>query len=91
MRALRLKYVKFSPTWPLHLHIKSSHLKLGYKELTRMQMKMEIQKYNPSRSCSIYIYIHIYRVLCRALYQAVHSSSASNFISLMVSYGYMNL
>jgi len=56
-----------------------------------MQMKMEIQKYNPSRSCSIYIYIHIYRVLCRALYQAVHSSSASNFISLMVSYGYMNL
>lgn len=87
MRALRLKYVKFSPTWLLHLHIKSSHLKLGYKELTRMQLKMEIQKYNPSRSCSIYIH----HVQCRALYQAVQSSSACNFISLMVSYGYMNL
>jgi len=55
-----------------------------------MQIKMEIQKYNPSRSCSIYMYTYI-PCTVPSLYQAVHSSSACNFISLMVSYGYMNL
>jgi hypothetical protein len=92
MRALHLKYVKFSRIWPLHLNIKSSHLNLGYKELTRMQIKMEIQKVLIHLDPVLYTRIYTY-IPCTvpSLYQAVHSSSACNFISLMVSYGYMNL